>query len=180
MTDTAPNDAGAVTSVRAAAGVVVVAGAVLLAWPRATVLVLAAVTGLGAAALGVQQLAGVFAGADQARIDLAAGLLALVSIFGGFVVFVTAFVSTTAVQVVLGLFWVALGGVQLVAGYLRSHATVDTTGFGLATLAAGLIALLVPAASVIVLAWVAGLWLVLVGGLGLLVGGRRDAEVAPS
>ena len=160
------------------------AGIALVTWPRATAIVVVTLFGLGVLLYGLIELARVFSAADG-RLDLVAGLAAVINIFGGIVIFVTRFVSLDALSVVLGVYWVVAGVVALVGAGTRQEGRVERLAVGVLSLTAGAMALALPALSLVVLAWFAGAWLILVGvavaGLTVVgsAGRRTDGELPP-
>lgn len=140
----------------------VVVGIILVAWPGKTVLVVVTLFGLGVFLYGLIELRQVFAGEGD-HLDLAAGLIALVNIFGGVVIIATRFVSLGALAVVLGVYWVVAGVVGLLGGLAKPEGRIERSTIGLLSLVAGLLALALPSVSLAVLVWFAGLWLILVG-----------------
>jgi uncharacterized membrane protein HdeD (DUF308 family) len=161
----------------------VVAGLVLLAWPAATTLVLVSLLGLGAAAYGVAELGRVFDGHSE-RLEIVTGLIGLVSIFGGVMIFLTPLVSSVAVGVVVGAYWLVGGAVEVVGAFLRPGGRLVRLLVGVISVIAGLVVLASPAISLVALVWFSGAWLVASGiavALGALLGGRvRPAGSAPA
>jgi len=159
-------------------------GIALVTWPRATAIVVVTLFGLGVLLYGLVELARVFSAADG-RLDLVAGLAALINIFGGIVIFITRFVSLDALPVVLGIYWVVAGVVALAAAGTRQAGRAERLMVGVLSLTAGALTLALPALSLVVLVWFAGLWLILVGVVvaGLTVAGsagrRTDGELPP-
>jgi uncharacterized membrane protein HdeD (DUF308 family) len=164
--------------------VMVLVGVAIVAWPRATAIVVVTLFGLGVLLYGLLELSRVFSAGDEG-FDLVAGLAALINIFGGIVIFVTRFVSVDALAVVLGVYWVVAGVVALVAASTREVGRVERFAVGVLSLTAGALALALPALSLVVLVWFAGAWLILVGVLvaGLTLvgssGARTDGELPP-
>jgi uncharacterized membrane protein HdeD (DUF308 family) len=144
----------------AAGGWLVLCGVVLLVWPAATIRVVVVLVGLGALGFGASELSRVFSGG--ATPELWSGLIGLANLIGGVVVLIAPFVSLDAARVVVGIYWLVAGLVEVV-GSLASHdGRIERFAIGVLSLAAGAIAL-VPAISGVVFVWLAGAWLVVVG-----------------
>lgn len=162
--------------------VMMIVGIVLVAWPRATVLVVVTLFGFGALLYGLVELRRVFAGEGD-HLDLAAGLIALVNIFGGVVIIATRFVSLDALAVVLGVYWVVAGLFGVLGGLVGKQGRVERTAIGILSVAAGALVLALPAISLVALVWFAGAWLILVGaivaGLTVIGGANRRFEGEP-
>jgi uncharacterized membrane protein HdeD (DUF308 family) len=152
----------------AAGGWLVLCGLVLLLWPAATIRVVVVLVGLGALGFGVSELSRVFAGG--ARPELWSGLIALANIIGGAVVLAAPLVSLDAARVVVGVYWLVAGLVEVVGALARHDGRIERFSVGVLSLAAGAIAF-VSAISGVVFVWLAGGWLVLVG-LAVLALGR--------
>ena len=154
------------------------AGLVLLVWPAATSRVLASGVGVGAVAYGVRELTRTFAG-DGVRIEFSAGLLGLISVFGGVVIVVTPFVAETAVSTVIGSYWVIAGLFEVVGAFVRPVARLERLLIGVISLATGGLVLVLSGASLVVLVWLAGGWLLSAGAIVLLIdsmtAGKRRA-----
>jgi uncharacterized membrane protein HdeD (DUF308 family) len=162
--------------------VMMIVGITLVAWPGATVLVVVTLFGIGVLVYGVVELRRVFAGGDD-HLDLVAGLVALVNIFGGVVIVATRFVSLGALAVVLGVYWVVAGVIGAAGGLSRKDGRIERVTIGLLSLVAGVLVLTLPALSLVALVWFAGLWLVLVGaivaGLTVVGGANRRFDDQP-
>lgn len=148
--------------------VLVFAGLVLLVWPAATTRVLASWVGLGAVVYGVRELTRVFAG-DGGRIEFSAGLLGLISVFGGVVIAVTPFVSETASSTLIGVYWLIAGLFEVAGAFLRPAARLERLLVGVISLAAGGLVLALPTASLLVVVWLSGGWLLSAGAIVLLI-----------
>lgn len=171
-------DGAAAPRTRVVGVILVLAGLVLLVWPAATTRILASWIGLGAVAYGVRELTRTFA-ADGGRIDFSAGLLGLISIFGGVVIALTPFVSDTATSTVIGIYWLIAGTFEVAGSFLRPTARLERVLVGIISLIAGTLVLVLPTLSLVVLVWFAGGWLLTAGAIVLLTGsiapGQRRA-----
>lgn len=170
MSDTAEVPTAGVS--RLAGLALVVGGILLLAWPQASALVLVTLFGLGAVVHGISELARVFAGEGE-HLEVWAGLIGLVSIFGGVVVFLTPRVSAVAAGVVIGVYWLAAGVAEVIGGLVRPGGRLGRLIVGGLSIVAGVVVLAVPTLSLLVLVWLSGLWLVVVGLVILAFAGPR-------
>ena len=146
----------------------VLAGLVLLSWPATTTRVLALLVGFGAIAYGTSELARIYRG-DGDHLEFSAGMIGLVSVFGGVVIALTPLVSESATATVIGIYWL-LGGVVEVAGaFLRSVARLERLLVGVISAVVGALVLVLPPASIVVLVWFAGGWLLAAGAIVILM-----------
>jgi uncharacterized membrane protein HdeD (DUF308 family) len=162
----------------AVGGWVILCGLALVLWPAATIRVLVAFLGLGAISYGVSELSRVFAGAGQ-DLELWAGLVGLVNIFGGVIIVITPFVSRSAAVVVVGLYWLLGGIVEILGALLRSEGRLVRLPIGVLSAAMGGVVLAVPAMSIAILVWLAGAWLLAVGVVLLLASFVATSDDTP-
>jgi uncharacterized membrane protein HdeD (DUF308 family) len=173
----ATSNEAAPASARTLGILLLLAGLVLLVWPAATTRVLASWVGVGAVAYGVRELTRTFAG-DGDRIEFSAGLLGLISVFGGVVIAVTPSVSVAAASTVIGIYWLIAGLFEVAGAFLRPAARLERLLVGVISLATAGLVLALPSASLVVLVWLSGGWLLSAGAIMLLMdfmltGGRR-------
>jgi uncharacterized membrane protein HdeD (DUF308 family) len=160
---------------RAMVGLLLVAcGVVLLAWPAATTRVLAVAFGVGGVVYGIGELSRLYLDRAEA-LDLWSGLIGIASIFAGAVVVVTSLVAPPAVAVVLGASWVVLGLLELAVGLVMGWSQALRVPVGIISIAAGLTVALASPVGPVLLVWLGGLWLVLVG-IVVAVGGWLTAR----
>jgi uncharacterized membrane protein HdeD (DUF308 family) len=159
----------------AVGGIVLVLGIVLLVWPSVTTLVLVSLFGIGAVVHGALELSRVFAGEGD-TLELWSGLVGIAGIFGGILVFVVPLVSTAAVATVIGLYWLLAGAVELASAYLGPGAGLERFLLGVLSLMGGALVLLLPPLSLVVLAWIAGGWLVVAGAIIIVASMPRTSS----
>lgn len=145
-----------------------VAGLVLLFWPAATTRVLASLVGFGAIAYGVSELARIYRGHGD-HMEFSAGMIGLVSVFGGVIIVLTSFVNASATSTVIGMYWLVGGAVEVVGAFLRVAARWERLLVGSLSAAAGVLVLTLPPVSIVVLVWLAGGWLVAAGAAVILL-----------
>lgn len=149
------------------------AGVAILAWPDATIKVIAVVFGLFVLVNGVFRLVSALAAegpAGGSRVLLA--LLGVVSILVGILILRHPFQTLAVVTLLLGMYWVVSGVVELVhaLGSPGIPGRGWAIGAGSVTLIAGIVLLAYTSASVTVLVWLAGLELLVCGGIAVAWG----------
>lgn len=168
----APRSRGAATGL----GVLIaLTGLVLLMWPAATTLVVVRLLGLAVAFYGVHEL--IIAFGDDARSRLWSGILGVIAILGGFAIFLSPMVSSMAVGVVIGLYWLVGGAVGIAAAIMVPGHRIIRAFVAVISLVAGMIVVAQPGLSVVTLVWFSGLWMI-VAGIVMIAGalfGQRQA-----
>lgn len=147
----------------------VLCGLMLTFWPAATIRVLVFLVGLGAVAFGINELSRVFASKGGSP-ELWAGLIGLVNVFGGVIIIITPFVSTDAARIVVSVFWLVGGIIEIVTALVQTEDRLVRSVIGVVTATLGAVVLAVPAMTVVVFSWLAGAWLIVVGAVLLFVG----------
>ncbi len=160
-------------------------GIAVMAWPDATIKVLAVLLGVSLLISGIFSLVGSFTQPDQqtgSRVMMA--ISGALSIVLGFIAFQGITQATAILALLVGVGWLVRGILELVAGF---GAEKGTPGRGLVitvgalSIAAGAAVLLWPSITLTALVWVSGLWLLVLGLLQIVAafGLRRAArEVA--
>jgi uncharacterized membrane protein HdeD (DUF308 family) len=148
----------------------VLAGVFVLAWPGATLLVIAVLFGVQLIFSGFFRLGSAFASTDVSggtRILLA--FLGLLSVIIGLWAVRHVLLTLLALTVFLGIFWVVNGVIDIFAAL--SHTGHPTRGHsalaGLLSAIAGLIVLSFPGLTLLGLATILGIWLLIFGGMEL-------------
>ncbi|MCX9193581.1 hypothetical protein C3Y87_19750 [Carbonactinospora thermoautotrophica] len=167
-------------------GTSLVIGILLIVWPNVTVTAVAVLFGVYLLIYGVFRLIESFA-ADEAggtaRVLLA--LLGVLSIVVGVLCLRNILQTVVLLALLLGLFWLVGGIIQVVAAILqrsRPHRGLTMVSGVLAVLA-GVVVLSYPGISLLVLTVFLGIWLVVYGVLMILgafrlrAAGRRSVEV---
>lgn len=157
-----------------AAGILgMVTGVLVLAWPAATVLVIAVVLGVNLVAGGIVSLvAG--ATAEGSGGDRILGIIVgLLSVLAGVVVFSRPVRSVALLVVVLGAFWVVSGVSEAVGGLAgRRDSRALALLSGLVSVGAGIVALSWPGVTLVSLVWITGIWMLVFGLIRLIMGVR--------
>lgn len=145
-------------------GVVSIAiGVIVMAWPGGTLTVLSVLFGIQLLLFGLFRLISSFSQATEFR--GLSGFIGVIGLISGVVVIRNPFETVTALAVILGLMWVVGGAVELVSAL--GDSTIADRWFvalsGLFSVIAGVVVLAWPGPTVSVIAWVAGIWLVVLG-----------------
>jgi len=145
----------------------IAAGAVVLAWPEATLKVVAVVFGISAIVDGVVRLVSALTADETSAARRVLPVLAgVLSILVGIVFVRYPFPTLAALTLLLGMFWVVAGLVQIVHGLgVREAGGGWRVATGVLALVTGILVLAYTSASLVVLVWILGLQLVLAGAL---------------
>lgn len=148
----------------------VATGLILLFWPSATLTVLAVVLGIHFLVGGVVTIVSAVGGPDHERVlSLFAGLVSLIA---GVIAIYRPLQTIVFLVVVAAVFWVIRGVTDVVDGLFDreegSRALMIVSG--LVSLAAGILVLVWPDATLIVLVRISGFWMVVLGLLRIGVG----------
>jgi uncharacterized membrane protein HdeD (DUF308 family) len=142
------------------------AGIAALAWPAVTLLAVAVLFGAQLIVAGIFRFVAAFAAEDATggtRVLMA--LLGVFSLIIGLYAVRHVLVTIVALALLLGIFWVVNGAMELFAAL--SHRQMPGRGWtaitGVLSLIAGIILLVYPAISVAALAVVVGVWLLVFG-----------------
>lgn len=155
-----------------AAGIVL--GLLVVVWPDVTIKVAAVIFGIHLLIYGafqvIQSLAADEAGGGQRVLLALIGVLALVA---GVLVLRNLLQAVEVIAVLLGLFWLVGGILQIVVGFgsKTEHRGIEII-MGVLSAVAGLVVLLYPEISLVTLAVILGLWLMIFGALGVVTGIR--------
>jgi uncharacterized membrane protein HdeD (DUF308 family) len=144
----------------------IVVGLLALAWPGRTLLVLAVLFGVELIVWGIYRLVGAVTFGDEsggARVLWA--ILGVLSLLLGFYSLRHIVITLLSLGLLLGIFWL-VDGIGLVVS-AAEHKNMPGRGLSLLSgvlgIIAGLILLVWPAISILTLAWLAGIWLLVLG-----------------
>ena len=156
----------------------IIAGVLVLAWPGPTLVVLAVLFGVELIVWGIYRLIGAITFGDAgggARTLWA--ILGVLSLLLGFYALRHIVITLLSLGLLLGIFWL-VDGIGLIVSAVE-HRGMPGRGISLLSgvlgVIAGLVLLVWPSISILTLAWLAGLWLLVVGfmQLGVAVQLRR-------
>ncbi len=149
-------------------------GIVLIVWPSGTLLVIAVLLGIGLVLVGLARLAS--AAVDRTVSGSHRALRALAGVLyiaAGIIVMANPHATLRAFSIIVGLIWVIGGAAEAIAAVTRGDdERVAPAVIGILNVVFGLILLFWPKPTLIVLVWVIGLWLILLGLFQLYIGYR--------
>ncbi|MFC8045967.1 HdeD family acid-resistance protein [Nocardia sp. NPDC057353] len=160
----------------------VVLGVLILVWPQATLAVAGVLFGIYLLVSGVLQLIAAFGAPASAGLRVLAFISGVLSIVLGVFCFRDEIASLLLLGIFIGIGWLFRGIGAVVAAV--SEPTMPGRGvqgfFGVITAIAGIVLLVWPVSSVATLAWVAGIWLVVIGVMEIATafGVKRDTDRA--
>jgi uncharacterized membrane protein HdeD (DUF308 family) len=152
--------------VMAAAVIVFVVGLILLVWPKATVVVVAALIGVALLVTGIFRLISGFTVSDASGGTRAAYIIiGLLATLAGLYCLRHLSVTAALLAFVVGVFWTLYGIVDLIVAATSGPGTGRGLRAltGLLSLVAGLIVMFWPTISVTILLAVIGIWLIFYG-----------------
>jgi uncharacterized membrane protein HdeD (DUF308 family) len=145
--------------------VTVVAGIATLVWPDKTLVVIAVIFGFQLVVTGIFRFVSAFAFDMSGGSRVLMALLGALSLIIGLYALRHVLISVLALAVLLGIYWVVSGVTEVFSAL--SHKEMDARGWtilmGCLSVAAGLIILLYPGISLLVLATIVGVWLLIFG-----------------
>ncbi len=150
-------------------------GIAALVWPGRTLVVVAVLFGIQLIVMGIFRFAGAFASDDLTggtRVLLAlAGVLSLII---GLYAVRHVLITLLALALLLGIFWIVSGAVELFTAL--SHRGMHDRGWnavmGVLSILAGIVVLVYPGISLLVLAVVLGVWLLVFGAMQITLAFR--------
>jgi len=146
--------------------ITLIAGVVVLAWPGRTLVVIAVLFGIQLIVTGIFRFVAAFASDDVTggtRVLLA--VLGVLSLIIGLYAVRHVLITLLALALLLGIFWIVNGSVELfMALSRREMSSRGWTGLiGILSIFAGIIVLVYPGISLLVLAVVLAVWLLFYG-----------------
>jgi uncharacterized membrane protein HdeD (DUF308 family) len=154
----------------------------VLAWPGETLVVIAVLFGIQLIIAGIFRFVTAFAAEDASggtRVLLA--LLGVLSIIIGLWAVRHVLLTLLALVVLLGIFWVANGAIELFTAL--SHRGMPgrgwTAAIGVLSILAGIIVLIYPGPSLLTLSIVLGIWLLVYGVMEIMAAFRLRGLAHP-
>jgi uncharacterized membrane protein HdeD (DUF308 family) len=145
--------------------VTLAAGIATLVWPDKTLIVIAVVFGFQLVVTGIFRFVSAFAFDMSGGARVLMALLGALSLIIGLYALRHVLISILALALLLGIYWVVNGVFEVFTAL--SHKEMDARGWtilmGCLSVAAGLIILLYPSISLLVLATIVGVWLLIFG-----------------
>jgi uncharacterized membrane protein HdeD (DUF308 family) len=162
--------------------ITVIAGIVVLAWPGPTLLVIAVLFGIELVVLGVFRFVAAFGHDVTAGNRILYALLGVLSLIIGLYALRHVLITLLALALLLGIFWVVNGTVELFAALSHREAPhrVWMSVMGILSIFAGLILLAYPGISLLVLYVIVSIWLLVFGLMQISVAWQmRSASHRP-
>jgi uncharacterized membrane protein HdeD (DUF308 family) len=144
----------------------VIAGVAAVAWPGPTVIAIAILFGIQLIVVGLFQFVSAFTGSDvTGGVRVLNAVLGLLAFVVGLYAVRHVLVSVVALALLLGIFWIINGFVEIFGALTNRESTHrGWTGFmGVLSIAAGVVVLAYPGISLVTLALVLGIWLIIYG-----------------
>src|SRR4249919_1408233 len=142
-------------------------GIAALVWPGRTLVVVAVLFGIQLIVLGIFRFAGAFAADETGGTRVLLALLGVLSLIIGLYAVRHVLITLLALALLLGIFWIVSGAVELFAAI--SHREMRHRGWnavmGIISILAGIVVLVYPGISLVVLAVVLGIWLIVFGAM---------------
>jgi uncharacterized membrane protein HdeD (DUF308 family) len=138
-------------------------GIVVISWPQETLTVISVLIGLQILVYGIYRLVAAFA--EDTVSPGFTGFVGVVGIIAGVVVLRHPFQTVAVLAAILGAVWIIGGAIEFIGAIADSkleHRGLAAFG-GLLSIAAGIIVVAWPAPTVTVIAWIAGLYLIVFG-----------------
>lgn len=153
-------------------------GILVVVWPEGTLRVLTVLFGLELILVGIFRLVRSFASGEQYRVWSV--ILGILAIFLGVLVLRNIWTTVAVLAVVLGVYWIIAGIIDLVAaiGDSRYPSRGFTIFMGIVQLIAGIVLVSWPTGSLTALTWLLGVWFMILGILGIVMAFmvRRDGN----
>lgn len=143
----------------------IAAGICALVWPAITLLAAAIVFGVQLIVAGIYRLVAAFSSAESSGTRVMLALLGVLSLVIGLYAVRHVLLTVVALALLLGIFWVANGVIEL----FNAFSSRETTGrgwvvaMGIVSIVAGVLLLAIPGLSLVVMVFLIGAWLIFFG-----------------
>ncbi len=146
----------------------IAAGICALVWPGITLLAAAIVFGVQLVVAGIYRLVAAFAAPEEStgtRVML--GVLGVLSLIIGLYAVRHVLLTIVALALLLGIFWVANGVIELFTAFSNREASGRgwLVAMGIVSIVAGILLLAIPGLSLVVMVFLIGAWLIFFGVL---------------
>ena len=159
----------------------IMAGVLALMWPEVTILALVIILGINILVWGIMLIVNAFQNGQGRVLAVVFGVLALIA---GTALFLRPLRNLPAVLIVLPVFWVVGGLIESIGSVVdRGPDWGWELASGLASIAAGIVAIVWPGITLFVVAIVAGVWMIVIGFMRLtaaFLGGARASTPPPA
>jgi uncharacterized membrane protein HdeD (DUF308 family) len=157
----------------------IVIGLLAMFYPGATIVTVAIFFAAWLFVSGIFSLVGSFTRDGETGGRVLSAIIGVLSIIVGFALLRTPFQSVEVFIFVLGIFWLVQGIVTFVAAFERKEGRNWRLFSGILGIIAGVIILAYPISSAVTLAFIGGIWLVILGITQVVAGFRlRSARTA--
>jgi uncharacterized membrane protein HdeD (DUF308 family) len=145
--------------------VTVLVGIVVLVWPGRTLIVVAVLFGIQLIVMGIFRFASAFGSHLSAGTRVLYALLGVFSLIVGLYALRHILITVLALALLLGIFWIISGAVELFNALSdrEMHSRGWAIASGILGIIAGIIVLVYPGISLVVLALVLSIWLLVFG-----------------
>lgn len=144
----------------------IIAGVLALIWPEVTVLALVIILGINILVWGIMLIVNAFQTGQGRVLAVVFGVLALIA---GTSLFLRPVRNLPAVVIVLSVFWVVGGLIESIGSVVeRGRGWGWELASGLASIAAGVMAMVWPGITLFVIAILAGVWMIAIGFMRLI------------
>jgi uncharacterized membrane protein HdeD (DUF308 family) len=143
----------------------IAAGICALVWPSITLLAAAIVFGVQLIVAGIYRLVAAFSSSESTGTRVMLALLGVLSLIIGLYAVRHVLLTIVALALLLGIFWVANGVIEL----FNAFSSRETTGrgwvvaMGIVSIVAGVLLLAIPGLSLVVMVFLIGAWLIFFG-----------------
>jgi uncharacterized membrane protein HdeD (DUF308 family) len=143
----------------------IAAGICALVWPAITLLAAAIVFGVQLIVAGIYRLVAAFSPSESTGTRVMLALLGVLSLIIGLYAVRHVLLTIVALALLLGIFWVANGVIEL----FNTFSSRETTGrgwvvaMGIVSIVAGVLLLAIPGLSLVVMVFLIGAWLIFFG-----------------
>jgi uncharacterized membrane protein HdeD (DUF308 family) len=156
----------------------VVLGAMMLAWPEATLHVIAALFGIWLLLHGVVRIVqAITASAREGMERALLGVIGILFVIAGVIALRNLLVSLAVVTTIVGLMWLIGGIVELISAFSRRSGGDRTTHvvLGVLSILGALVVLVWPDLTLVALVYLIGIWMLIMGliQVGLVIWARR-------
>jgi uncharacterized membrane protein HdeD (DUF308 family) len=160
----------------------VVLGILVMVWPEATLKVFAILFGLQLLLVGIFRLVRSFSAGEQHRVWSI--ILGVIAIFLGVLVLRNIWSTVVLLTAILGVYWIIAGIIDffVAVGDKRYPQRGFTIFLGIVQVIAGIVIVSYPTESATVMAWLLGIWFVILGILGIVMafivrGAGKESDV---
>jgi uncharacterized membrane protein HdeD (DUF308 family) len=143
----------------------IIIGVMAIAWPGATLLTIAIFFAAWLFISGIVDIIQSFTRDGDTGMRVLKAIIGVLSVIVGFALLRTPFQSLEVLIFVLGIFWVAQGIITFVTAFQHKEGRGWKLFMGVLGVVAGIVILVYPISSAVVLAYFGGFWLIILGAM---------------